>query len=217
MAKINTSQISEAASAMRTKAALEQIEMRNTDGTIPDYTSYTGPRHVAAADSTEKSPLFTQDGKLMTGSLVGGSKQGLFIPKNTKSGTIISYKTGTNNKRFAIVTKKTKGIRPKGYKVKDISTQELKKFQNKHPDAKIVVVDEDSLKNIKPTKNLVLQIFDSIDPTETIFFKIITKSLLGNIFESESVGDMFIILYFRLMFIAAVIIGTTYGLMSLFS
>lgn len=209
MAKLTNSQIGEAITAIKTKTTLEQVDLRNSQGGVPDYQANQGPKNISSASTSQASPLFNPDGTLYTAGSVQGTKKGLVVPNGTPKNSIIQYTGHANKNQYAIVTGKSKGVRPKGFKIKKISPQQLKEFQTKHPKAKIITVDESSLAQIELSSGTMLQIFDSIDPTETLFFKILIKSLLGANFDSESDNDLFLILYLRLILIAAVIVVIT--------
>lgn len=211
----NSGNFQEAAQALQTRTTLEELNFRDNHGTSPTKSAVTGTKFLGVTKNTKTSPVFDEHGRLFAGSIIGRADTGVVIPDTTGPGTIIAYQNENKQLRYGVVSK-TEGKRPKGIHVKTLSKSEVDDLVAKRLGSDILTVDNSNLRPIRSRTNFLLDLFDTLDPTETIFFKILTKVLMGNILEIESVWELFIILYFRLMFLAIMVITVAYLVARLF-
>ncbi len=206
------SRFSEAVDAIKTRTTLEAVDFRLNHGTSPNPAKTTGARFIQPRTSVNTLPVYDDQGNLFAGSIIGRADTAVSVPANTGPGTIIQFQNNRRQTQYAIVQKTKK----KRIQVKKISPNQYSDLITKHPHTDVVSVGEEHLGPISSRSGILRSLFDALDPTETIFFKFVLKLLLGNIFELESVWEVFIILYFRLMLIAGLIILASYLLLNLF-
>lgn len=186
--------------ATDTRKALEQVDLRRSsvNGELP-LSPISGPRY--AATGSEIIPVFGSGKTSVFETL--GKNQRLMVPSGIEHDSILEFTSSDGKVHYGQVvtskdSKKTK------LEVKEITREEAK-THHRTTDAKIYSVSESYVKHYRKP-GLVGTVLSLLDPSENLVMKLVTMLLVGDMFNSADMMDVFMKLYVRVILIAGLII-----------
>lgn len=210
MSPLTSTDIKETLGAYQARSTLEEVDLRSR-GLNTTNPSASTARVLKAKASTNRLPIYDEKGHIFAGSVIGSKNQSLTLPGNIREGTLIEYQNQTGKTQYArVINAGSSGEANRVY-VKSIDETQAESAKKSDPNIPTVTVTNSSIATIKPTSGQsVSKLFDSLDQTETLFIKFVTKLLMKEAFENEPLDVIFIQIYFRLLVIAAIVIGLFY-------
>lgn len=197
--------ISSISSAAHTREALMQVRSRES-GLESIQSRAPGARYKLES-TAQKIPITDQTGQAFAGPLLH-QDQALMIPQDIQTGNVIEYQdkaTGTYHYGQVIQNNAKK----KRVEVKTISKHEAEEITSGNLKTRIYSLNDSDIGKHEMS-NGMSTLMSLLDPSENIVFKLIMLLLVGNIFKSESITDVFMSVYIRVIVLALSIIGITY-------
>lgn len=186
--------------AIETREALSQVRDRDRIG-VAQTTRAEGPRYQMEL-SSQKLPIYDQNGNVFLKPLMNKDRA-LTIPKNIEQGSIVEYQDQmTGEYYYGKVTKSSK----KGQvQVENMSQNDVNDELAINSKTKVYSLGTNDVSHHKGS-GIMSTLMSMLDPSENIVFKLMTLLLVGNIFESESVTDIFMAVYLRVIALAISIV-----------
>ena len=197
--------ISSISNAAKARDAL--MEARNRENGIVSRESPVVGERYKLEETAAKLPLVDQSGKVFAGPILSKG-EALTIPGNVEAGNIVEYQDQTTGSyHYAQVVKKNS---QKGrVEVKSVSKKEVESLKEGNSKTKIYSLS-DSDKAKHKDDGIMSTLMSMLDPSENVVFKLMTLLLVGNIFEAESMTDVFMAVYIRVIGLALSIIAVIY-------
>lgn len=190
------------------------IESRNrTEGYSEGLARVSGPRYSTKTDSS-KIPIVDQRGKPFANAFLSNN-QSFVLPSTVPAGSIVEYRDSSSGEYY-YGRVNTFDEHKKTFEVMSITKSEADELVQGNPQTKVYSLGEDDTQK-KSGSPILKTLMSLLDPSENIVFKLMTLLLLGNIFESESITDVFMGVYIRVIALAIAIIAIIYTSTVVFS
>lgn len=213
MSAFSSHQLSEIVNAINTRSALQQVGLRQT---ALNQTASTS-RLQASFESQTRRPVFDLSGKPFSSTLLGLERFHLLtLPPDISLGTVVEYSDHDHVHR-ALVAPPPRSNHTRGIFLHPLSQKDFQQLTVSKPNTPIFTLHVSDFLPPNRNQRLLLSLLSRIDPTETIFFKILVGSLISRSWDLDSAQEVFILIYLRLLFIAALISLTLFFVFSFFS
>lgn len=186
--------------AVQTREALEEVEMRHMHGS--DYRPGSSPQ-----GSSLHAPVYNEKGELFAGRFI--KKHFAFsLPEDTKPNTLLEYKTSGDKYHYGVVIKSDNPTQR--IKVRELTAEDVVDFKEEFPDAPMVNLSEKDMEAMESSVDKLRKLLNFLDPSEFFLFKFFSFMLMKGVFEQDSVADIFISVYLRVLALTILLIVTFY-------
>ena len=191
--------------AAKASSALSQVRNRENGLVSSAQIQATGDRYKLDSQK-ERLPIYDQNGKIFAGPLLTKDKT-LTLPSNVETGNIVEYLDKDTGEYYygKVVSSKKKDK----LTVKNVSKKEVDSDLIKNPKTRVYSLGKDDLSYHKDN-GVITVLMGMLDPSENVVFKLMTLLLIGNIFETDSLSDVFFGVYIRVISLAVGIIAVIY-------
>jgi len=199
------SDISSISDAARTRDAV--MEVRNREmGMSRSFGQVSGPRYQVGG-SSDKLPVVETGGKPFLEPLLSKNTQ-VSLPKDIQKNSILEYKDQTTGLHYyGQVTSSGEG--KESIEVKNITKSEADRQVTDDSGIKVYSLNQNDL-DTNQNSSAIKSLLSLLDPSESFVFKLMTTLLVGNIFKSESLTDIFMAVYIRIVGLAVAVISLIY-------
>ena len=182
--------------AVKTREALEQADMHVVKGNNAEETKREQSLHV---------PVMNQKGEVFAGQFIK-KNFALVLPPELEPETVVEFKDKNNQYHYGLVIK-TKKPRQSEVRVKEINKQEASELRKDH---KVKSLSQKDLKELGISESKLATLLQLIDPAESLVLKLFSFLLMKDVFDKDSVSDIFVSVYLRILAIAALMIMSAY-------
>lgn len=197
--------------AIQVRDTLSSIRDREY-GAISSQSRADGPRYKPQTENKDTLPLYDQNGNLFVAPLLSKDRA-LSLPNDMAEGSVVEYQDSTGEYYYGKVVHTDK--RRQKIEVQNISKQEVEQLTGPNSPTKIYSLNSSNVVEHKASQ-VMSSLMSMLDPSENLVFKLVTLLLVGNIFETESVTDIFMAVYLRVISLAIAIIAVIYVSTSVF-
>lgn len=191
--------------AIETKQALGQIRDR-AEGLSPSSSLASG-QLFRPSESESKFELATMSNRAFMGDVIGQGKVFNLSP-DVAPGSLLSYTDKASGQTYYGQVSKIDAVSKK-IEVENISSDKAKEIQAGNPATKTYELRSQDIAKSK-SSSIVKTLMSLLDPSENLLFKLLTMLLVGNLTKADSVADIFIGVYLRIVGLAVTIIAIMY-------